>query len=102
MQSVQKVRNRIDIEIANQRISTINTPIFVMGRDEDELQGIFKLSYDLLKENKKEALWKSYDHALHGFIFPIKENNIYDVDPIQDEAIEDVLSFFEKYFFKQD
>lgn len=102
MQSVQKVRNRIDIDIANQRISTINTPIFVMGRDEDELQGIFKLSYDLLIENKKEALWKSYDHALHGFIFPIKQNNKYDVDPIQDEAIEDVLSFFKKYFLKQD
>ena len=73
-----------------------------MGRDGDELQGIFKLSYDLLKENKKEALWKSYDHALHGFIFPIKENNIYAVEPIQEEAIQDVLSFFEKYFFRQD
>jgi dienelactone hydrolase len=50
MREPAKVRSRITEDVAKQRISTINTPIFVHGRDRDELQGIFRVSYDLLKE----------------------------------------------------
>src|SRR3954447_3031593 len=38
MREPAKVRGRITEEVARQRISTINIPIFVHGRDRDELQ----------------------------------------------------------------
>ena len=99
MQSVSKVRKRINMEIALERIRSIETPLFIMGRNQDELQGIFRVSYDLLNEQKKEVIWKSYDHDLHGYVYPLlgKDGN-YIVDDIQEEAINDVISFFKKHF----
>ena len=47
----------------------ITTPIFVQGRDSDELQGIFRVCYDLLVELGKEARWETYDHPVHGFVY---------------------------------
>ena len=67
MREPEKVRARITEDIATRRISTIGTPILVQGRDSDELQGIFRICYDLLKEAGKEAWWASYDHDEHGF-----------------------------------
>tara|TARA_Y100000590_G_scaffold470613_1_gene666971 strand:+ start:3812 stop:4738 length:927 start_codon:yes stop_codon:yes gene_type:complete len=99
MQSVDKVRARIDEKLALNRISSIETPIFIMGRDQDELQGIFRLSYDLLKESGKDVQWKSYEHDLHGYIYPLMgDDGKYIVDSVQEEAISDMLNFFNKYF----
>ena len=42
MREPAKVRARITEDVARQRISTITTPIFVHGRDRDELQGTFR------------------------------------------------------------
>src|SRR6185312_3239412 len=42
------VRSRINEPLALERIAPISLPILVMGRDDDHLQGIFRLSYDLL------------------------------------------------------
>ena len=99
MQSVSKVRKRINMEIALERIRSIETPLFIMGRNQDELQGIFRVSYDLLYEQKKEVIWKSYDHDLHGYVYPLlgRDGN-YIVDDVQEEAISDVISFFKKHF----
>ncbi len=99
MQSVSKVRKRINMEIALERICSIETPLFIMGRNQDELQGIFRVSYDLLYEQKKEVIWKSYDHDLHGYVYPLlgKDGN-YIVNDVQEEAINDVISFFKKHF----
>ena len=99
MQSVDKVRKRINMQIALERIRSIETPLFIMGRDQDELQGIFRVSYDLLSEQKKNVIWKSYDHDLHGFVYPVLgSKNNYIVNEVQEEAINDVISFFKKHF----
>ena len=99
MQSVNKVRERIDMQVALQRINSIRTPLFIMGRDQDELQGIFRLSYELLAEQNKDVVWQSYDHDLHGFIFPLLgEDGNYVTNEVQELAIEDALSFFGKHF----
>ena len=101
MQSTEKVRMLIDTKLAMQRIKSITTPLFIMGRDQDELQGIFRLSYELLSEQNKDVIWQSYDHDLHGFIFPLLgEDGIYMVDEVQEKAINDVLSFFKRHFEK--
>src|SRR6202163_2522702 len=70
MRETEKVRDRITQDIARQRISTIATPIFVQGRNTDELQGIFRVCYDLLIEAGKDAEWASYEHDVHGFVYP--------------------------------
>jgi dienelactone hydrolase len=98
MRDPAKVRARITEEVARQRVSTIATPILVQGRDSDELQGIFRVSYDLLAEAGKDAEWASYDHALHGFVFPQRNaEGVYAPDPMQVQAIADSMAFFAKY-----
>jgi len=98
MREAAKVRPRINEKIAHQRISTIATPIFVQGRDTDELQGIFRVSYDLLREAGKDARWGSYDHPLHGFVYPERSAAAaYAPDDIQRQAVADALAFFDKF-----
>jgi dienelactone hydrolase len=98
MREPAKVRSRITEDVARQRISTIKTPIFVHGRDRDELQGIFRVSYDLLKEAGKDARWETYDHDEHGFIYVRRnEQGEYRPDPVQIKAVGDSIAFFDRY-----
>jgi dienelactone hydrolase len=98
MREPEKVRPRITEAVARARIAPIDTPIFVMGRDRDELQGIFRVSYDLLEEAGKLCRWKSYDHDLHGFVYPVRgPDGSYAVDAMQREAVLDVLAFFDEH-----
>jgi dienelactone hydrolase len=96
MRETDKVRSRITEDIARQRISTIRTPILVQGRNSDELQGIFRVCYDLLIEAGKEAAWASYEHDVHGFVY-VRRNDrgIYDPDAVQIRAVEDSIAFFD-------
>lgn len=98
MREPEKVRPRITEEIAKARVAPIKTPIFVQGRDSDELQGIFRVSYDLLAEAGKDADWKSYDHALHGFVYPERNDaGVYAPDAVQLRAVADTLAFFDRH-----
>ena len=98
MREPAKVRARITEEVARARVAPIDTPFFVQGRDDDELQGIFRVSYDLLHEMGKDAIWKSYDHDLHGFIYPESEaDGAYNPDAVQRQAFADTKAFFDKY-----
>ena len=98
MTEVEKVRRRIDHDIATNRIAGIQTPILVMGRETDELQGIFRLNYELLEEAGKDVEWVSYDHDLHGYIYPIRgEDGEYDVDDVQHEAIAHVIGYLDRH-----
>ena len=97
MAEVDKVRRRIDTDLATARIATIDTPILVMGRDEDHLQGIFRTTYDLLEEAGKDVEWVSYDHDLHGYVFPIRrDDGSYDLNDVQVEAIEGVIAWLDR------
>ncbi len=101
MREIEKVRARITEEIARQRMSSIRTPIFVQGRNSDELQGIFRVCYDLLVELGKDAHWASYEHHLHGFVY-VRRNDkgVYDPDAVQIRAVADSIAFFDKYLKK--
>jgi len=66
MRDIETVRARITSDVARQRKSTIRTPIFVQGRNSDELQGIFTVCHELLAELGKEAQWKTYTNPLSG------------------------------------
>ena len=98
MRDAAKVRPRITEEVAKARVAPIDTPIFVQGRDSDELQGIFRVTYDLLHEANKPAKWASYDHPIHGFVYPVRNaDGSFTPDPLQQLALADVLAFFGQY-----
>jgi hypothetical protein len=96
MTEVDRVRRRIDEALARARCRTITTPILVLGRNDDHLQGIFAASYQLLAEMGKPVSWISYDHPLHGYIFPIRsDDGEYQVDDVQHQAIDAVIAFLD-------
>ncbi len=98
MREAEKVRPRITEEVARARIAPITTPIFVQGRDVDELQGIFRVCYDLLAEMGKDAKWQSYDHDVHGFVYVIRnDKGEYAPDALQVQSIKDSIAWFDKY-----
>lgn len=98
MREVEKVRGRIDEATARARSEPIDTPILVMGREDDHLQGIFLASYQLLAEMDKPVTWVSYDHPLHGYIYPLRgDDGTYDVDDVQRDAIGTVIEFLDRH-----
>ena len=98
MRDAEKVRPRITEDIARQRMSTIQTPILVQGRNSDELQGIFRVCYDLLVDLGKDTEWASYEHDVHGFVYVQRNGQgIYDPDPVQVQAVRDSIAFFDRH-----
>jgi dienelactone hydrolase len=98
MREPAKVRARITEDIARERIGTIRTPILVQGRNADELQGIFRVCYDLLVELGKDAEWATYEHDVHGFVYPRRNaQGAYDPDVVQVQAVKDSIAFFDRY-----
>lgn len=98
MAEVEKVRSRIDEALATEGIRTIETPLLVMGRETDHLQGIFRTTYELLAEAGKDVEWVSYDHPLHGYIYPEREpDGDYQVDDVQEDAIARILDYLDRH-----
>ncbi len=98
MAETDKVRRRIDTDLARSRIKGIRTPILVMGRDTDHLQGIFRTTFELLEEAGKDVEWVTYDHDLHGYVFPVRgDAGEYEVNDVQDEAIGGVIAWLDEY-----
>jgi BAAT / Acyl-CoA thioester hydrolase C terminal len=98
MAEAEKVRGRIDLERARARIHAISTPMLVMGREEDHLQGIFRVTYELLEEAGKDVSWVSWDHPVHGYIYPRRgPDGKYQVDEIQDAAITGIIEYLDRY-----
>ncbi len=97
-EAVAALRARLDMDTALARLKSIETPIFVVGRDRDHNQETFRLVYELLDELGKTVQWQSYDHDEHGFSF-IERNadGVYDPDPIQREVVAAAIAWFERY-----
>ena len=91
------VRARMNLPVARERIAPIGMPILVMGRDGDHLQGIFRLSYELLDEAGKDTEWVSWDHPLHGYLFPVTDGGATSPDPVQERAIDGVIAFLDRW-----
>jgi dipeptidyl aminopeptidase/acylaminoacyl peptidase len=98
MAEVEKVRRRIDMDLAKKRIESIDTPILVMGRDEDHLQGIFRTTYELMEEAGRDVEWVSYAHGMHGYIFPEREDGAPPAaDEMQRDAISTVIAYLDRH-----
>ena len=93
MRSADYVRPRINAELVAQRVAPIRTPMLVMGRDGDHLQGIFRVSYEVLAEAGKDVEWVTWDHPLHGYIFPVGDA----VDEVQERAVSGIVDYLDKH-----
>jgi dienelactone hydrolase len=98
MRDPDQVRARITEDVALARMRPIATPIFVQGRNSDELQGIFRVCYDLLVELGNDSQWATYEHDVHGFVFARRNDaGVYAPDTVQIRAVSDSIAFFDKY-----
>lgn len=88
----------LDKKVAMERLSRINTPILMMGREDDHLQGIFETTYAWMREAGANVEWITHDHPIHGYLIRVpKENGTYKPDDVQLEAIDEALEFFGKH-----
>jgi dienelactone hydrolase len=98
MRDAAKVRPRITEDVARARLEPIDTPILVQGRNPDELQGIFRVCYDLLAEMGKATAWATYEHDVHGFVYVERnDSGVYAPDAVQTQAVKDSIAWFDKY-----
>ena len=91
MQDPERVRARIDKPLALER-NPIDLPILVMGRDDDHLQGIFRVSYDLLAAAGKQATWVSGTTAARLHLPGVRPRRHPQVDDVQERAIDGIMS----------
>jgi hypothetical protein len=82
----------------SERLDGDRIPVLVLGREQDELQGIFRLTYELLAEKRDDAEWRSWSHDVHGYVFPeVDEHGAPQVDDVQREALDAIVAFFDRY-----
>ena len=86
---------------AMERIARIQMPILIFGRTTDHQNGIFKLSYEWMKEAGKDVQWQEFDHGVHGyvFIYPQKDGS-YKPDAMQAKAFDIVMNYFDEHLKK--
>lgn len=93
MRSVERTRRAItDPDEVSRRLDGVDIPVLVLGREQDELQGIFRLTYELLAEKRADAEWRSWSHDIHGYIYPEGAP-----DDVQRAALAVIVEFFDKH-----
>jgi dipeptidyl aminopeptidase/acylaminoacyl peptidase len=95
MESIAPYLNK---EVAMERLRRIRIPILMMGRADDENQGVFETAYAWMVEAGANVRWVNYDHPVHGYVIRVpKENGVYMPDDMQLEAIQGALDFFAEH-----
>jgi dienelactone hydrolase len=93
---IEVVRRNADKAKAMERIRRIETPILHIGREQDHLQGIFKLAHEWMLEAGKDSTWASFDHPDHGFPYIYAQpDGAFKPDPVQREAFELFMNYFD-------
>lgn len=97
-QDAEVVKRFANKPVAMERIRRIKTPFLHVGRDDDHLQGIFKLAHEWMVEAGKDSTWVSFDHPVHGYAFIYAApDGSYRPDPIQQQAFDVVMRFFDAH-----
>jgi dienelactone hydrolase len=95
---IEVARKNANKPEAMERIQRINTPILIFGRETDHQQGIFKLTYEWMKEAGKDVEWQSFDHPTHGYVFIYNQpDGSYKPDPTQAKTFDLVVAYFDKH-----
>lgn len=97
-QNIEVARKNADKAKAMERIRQIKTPILHFGREQDHLQGIFRLAHEWMQEAGKNSTWVSFDHPAHGYPFLYREaDGSYRPDAIQQKAFDLFMDFFDRH-----
>ncbi|MFN7087499.1 MAG: alpha/beta hydrolase family protein [Burkholderiales bacterium] len=97
-QDIKVVRSNADKAKAMERIRRIGTPILHIGRNQDHLQGIFKLAHEWMLEAGKDSTWASFDHPDHGFPYIYRRpDGAFCPDPVQQQAFELFMDYFDRH-----
>lgn len=98
VRSVERARARIaDPDEVARRLDGVDIPVLVLGREQDELQGIFRLTYELLAAKRADAEWRSWSHDIHGYIYPeTGADGVVRIDDVQREAIAVIVDFLDR------
>ena len=95
---IEVARKNANKAEAMERIRRINTPILIFGRETDHQQGIFKLTYEWMKEAGKDVQWQSFDHPVHGYVFIMNQpDGSYKPDEIQEKTFAIFMDYFDKH-----
>jgi dienelactone hydrolase len=95
---IEVARKNANKTEAMERIERIHTPILIFGRDTDHQQGIFKLTYEWMKEANKDATWVSFDHPAHGYVLIRNQpDGSYKPDEIQQKTYTIFMEYFDKH-----
>jgi dienelactone hydrolase len=95
---IEVARKNANKAEAMERIQRINTPMLIFGRDTDHQQGIFKLTYEWMKEAGKDVQWASFNHPVHGYVFIFNQpDGSYKPDEIQQKTFEIFMDYFDKH-----
>ncbi len=79
-------------------LAGLATPMLVMGRESDDLQALFRATYEVLERAGKQIEWTSYEHDLHGYIYPVREETgDYAVDQVQRDSIDEVIGYLRQH-----
>jgi dienelactone hydrolase len=99
LRSTERARARItDPDEVSHRLDAVDIPVLVLGREQDELQGIFRLTYELLAEKRPDAEWRSWSHDIHGYIYPeTGRDGVPEVDDVQREALNVIVDFLDRH-----
>jgi dienelactone hydrolase len=99
IRSTERARERItDPDEVSARLDGVDVPVLVLGREQDELQGIFRLTYELLAEKRADAEWQSWSHDVHGYVFPESgPDGMPRVDDVQHEALKVIVDFLDRH-----
>lgn len=95
---IEVARKNANKPEAMERIARIHTPILIFGRATDHQQGIFKLTYEWMKESGKDVQWASFDHPVHGYVFIMNQpDGSYKPDEIQQKTFDIFMDYFDKH-----
>ena len=95
---IEVARKNANKPEAMERIRRIHTPILIFGRETDHQQGIFKLTYEWMKEAGKDVQWQSFDHPTHGYVFIYNQaDGSYKPDDTQAKTFEIAMDYLDKH-----
>ena len=95
---IEVARKNANKTEAMERIQRIHTPILIFGRETDHQQGIFKLTYEWMKEAGKDVQWESFNHPVHGYVFIMNQpDGSYKPDEIQKKTFDVFMDYFDKH-----
>ena len=98
LQDIEVARRLANKDRAMERIRRIDTPLLILGRDDDHLQGIFELLYEWIDEAGKDVTYASFEHPQHGYsLLRRRGDDSFEPDEIQEQVFEVYMAFFDEH-----